>query len=200
MNERRNLMIAAGAAFAITLLAFMFLIRPKFAQIAEARAQIAEAQAEESRLRGEITRLEAIRRDAPATIARLARISQYLPSEPRLPEFIRAVQSASTLAGVDLRSIAPSQPNPLVGATGIDTITVSLVMEGSYPRMQDFMARLENLQRVVQTTAFSFAPEIDPLSGRVQLNATLTMTMYVVQPNATIKPAGGATTPPPGGN
>lgn len=201
MNEKRSLALAAGAALGITVLFFFLLVRPKLAEIADTQTQLATAQAEESRLRAEIKRLEAIRLDAPATIAKLTRISQYLPSTPDLPAFIRSVQAASTAAGVDLFSIAPSQPGALTGSTGIETITVTLVANGSFARMQDLMSRLESLPRIVQTTAFSFSPQVDELSGEASLSSTISLTMYVVQANATLKSVPAATpsaTPTPG--
>lgn len=197
MNERRTLMIAAAAALVVTLMFFVLLIRPKLSQIAEVRGEIVAAETEEARLRGEIARLESIRSDAPATMARLAKIQQYLPSEPELPSFIRAAQQAATSAGVNLVSIAPSQPAPLTGGTGIDQITVTLVLDGSYVRIQDFMTRLESLSRIVQVTAFALSPQIDELSGRVDLGTTITMTMYVVKPDATLRSVTSAPAPSP---
>jgi type IV pilus assembly protein PilO len=197
MNERRNLLLAGGAAFLVTVLFFVLLIRPKLAQIAEVRSEIVAAETEEARLRGEIARLEAIKKDAPATMARLARIKDYLPSTPELPSFIRAAQEAATAAGVDLISIAPSQPTALTGGTGIEQITVTLVLDGTYVRIQDFMSRLEQLSRIVQVTAFALSPQVDELSGRVSLNTTITMTMYVVQPDATLRSPSAGSTPAP---
>lgn len=199
MSERRALAIAAVAAVAVTLLYTVLLLRPKLAQISQTREQVTQAESEETRLRGELERLRALRKDAPATIARLARISRYLPSAPELPAFIRAVQAAATQAGVDLRSIAPAQPGALTGSTGVETINVTLVVEGGYFRMQDFLARMERLERIVQITAVTFSPKVDKLSPRLGLAATFSLTMYVVQPDATLRTAAAASpSPSPG--
>lgn len=200
MNDRRSLIIAAGATLLVTLLYTVVILRPKLAEISATKTLVTEAQAEETRLRGEIDRLESIRREAPATVARLARISKYLPSLPQLPEFIRVTQQAATLAGIDLKSIAPSQPGALTGTTGVEIITVTLVIEGAFARIQDFLARLENLPRIVEIRALSLSPQTDELSGTTTLATTLSMVMYVVKPEArlttTTTPDGS--TPSPG--
>lgn len=200
MNERRPLVIAAAAALVVTLLYTVVILRPKLAEISATKAKVVEAQAEETRLRVEITRLEELQRNQPATIARLAKISQYLPSTPQLPAFIRLAQQAATLAGVDLESIAPSQPAALSGATGVETIAITLLINGAFARVQDFLARMENLPRIVEIRALSLSPQIDELSSTTTLSSTLSMTMYVVQPGARLTGASssdGAATPSP---
>lgn len=199
MSDRRSLLIGAAAALVVTMLYTIIVLRPKIAEISATREQVAQAQDEESRLRAEITRLESIRKNDPATMARLARISEALPSTPQLPAFIRVTQEAATLAGVDLKSIAPSQPSALTGATGVETITVTLMIEGAFARIQDFLARMEGLPRIVEIRALSLSPEVDALSTATVLASTLSLTMYVVEPDArlTAGASSGGTSPSP---
>lgn len=199
MSDRRSLVIAAAAALIVTLLYTVVVLRPKLAEISATREKVTQAQDEESRLRAEITRLELIRKNDPATMARLARISEALPSTPQLPGFIRVTQEAATLSGVDLKSIAPSQPSALAGATGVQTISVTLMIEGAFARVQDFLARMEDLPRIVEIRALSLSPQLDELSTTTVLTSTLSMTMYVVEPDArlTVGAASESSSPSP---
>lgn len=197
MSPRRQMLLAAAAAMLVTFLFVIFLIRPKLAEIAETREAIASEERREDELRAQLARLEDARRNAPLTAARLLQIAQYLPSSPELPSFIRQAQQAATLAGVDLESIAPSPPAAVPGATGIDSINVTLVVEGGYFRIEDFLARLENLDRVVLVNALSLSPETDDLTSQVVLRSTLTMQMFVVLPDARLGAGTGGPAPGP---
>lgn len=188
--NRRQVVIPAVAAIAVIVLFFMLLLRPKMSQIDETRAAVESAQDGETSLRNELVRLEEARRNASRTSARLATVSQYLPSSPDLPGFIRLVQRAATQSGIDLNSIAPGLPADLPDARGVETISVTLTIEGGFRRIEDFLSRLENLERVVEVRTITLAPGQTGLSDQITLQSTLTLTMYVVQPDA--RPPAGA--------
>lgn len=194
MSGRRQTLAAAAGAVAVALLFFVFVLRPKIAEISKVHDRVVAARQQQQSLRNELTRLKDVRRDAPLTVARLQTVSQYLPSTSDLPGFIRLVQGAATLSGVDLQSIAPSAPTTLAGATGIQTISVTIVVQAGFRRVEDFLARMENLKRIVAISSIGLSPTTDPLSGQTTLASTLTMTMFVVQPDARI---GAAPAPSP---
>jgi len=184
MEPRRQVVIGAVAAIVIVALFFFLILSPKLNQISEARDELEVAEDRASSLRAQIENLEDIRRRAPETRARLARLRDLLPEDAELPSFIRLLQEAAIREGVELQSIAPSPPAPLVDSRGVHTIAVSSVVQASFSRMENFLARLERLDRVVEVTSITLTPIDDPLSDRVLLSGTLTMRMYVVEANA----------------
>ncbi len=199
---RRQAVVAIVAALVVGVLLSVLLIRPKMSEVRDARKQVETAQREEIELRATLAQLKQAQREAPAIQARLAQFELLLPSSPDLPSFIRQVQGAANTDGVDLASIAPSPPTVLTAvgtASGVSTITVTLNVSGGFFRMESFLARLEELQRVVEVRNLSLSPKVDEDTGERSLQGTITLVMYVAEPGArppTARPAGTATPAP----
>ena len=194
-NSQRQIAIAIAAGLILTVLFFLVLLKPKLNSISATRADIQAAEQEHDTLEGQLAHLHEIQKNAPQTVDKLAKVSQYLPSTPDLPGFIRLVQDAATRSGVDLQSIAPSPPADLSGATGVQTISVSLSVQAGFFRLEDFLARLEGLQRAVEVRTLSMAPAQSELSNQLVLATTVTLQMYVVEQNASA--TGGPAAPAP---
>jgi Tfp pilus assembly protein PilO len=195
MNTRRQIAIAAAVAVGLTALFFFFLLSPKLKDISKTRDDVQTAQAEQATLQTELDHLKDVKKNAPETMAKLAALSQYLPATPDLPGFIQQIQDAATRAGVDLQSIAPSPPAALTGATGVQAISVTLTANAGFFRIEDFLARLENLQRAVEVRSLALSPTPSQLSSELVLNSTISLTMFVAQPNASAR--GAVTVPAP---
>lgn len=197
---RRQLIVAGVAGIVLILLFWIALIKPKMSQVTQVNAKIASAKLQEQQLRLKLRELQQAKSNAAETQAKLAQFQMLLPPTPDLPTFIREVQAAANEDGIDLQSIAPSPPGALAGATadsGIQTISVNLQVQGGFFRMESFLARLEDLQRVVQVNNLSMSPVTDKLTGETSLQSTITLTMYVLPPGARaaqIKPTARATT------
>lgn len=195
MNTRRQLIIAGVVAVVVTALFFLFLLSPKLKDISKTRDDVQTARAEQDTLNTQLAHLKDVKKNAPETTAKLAALSQYVPATPDLPGFIQQVQNAATESGIDLQSIAPSPPATVTGSTGVQTISVTLTCQAGYFRIEDFLARLENLQRAVEVRAISLSPIASPVSSELVLSSTISLTMFVAPPNASAH--GAATTPPP---
>ncbi len=193
MTTRRQIAIAAVAAVLITVVFFLLLLKPKLSDISKTRDDVQTARAEEQTLNAQLSHLSDVRKNAPQTTAKLAALSQYLPPTPDLPGFILLVQNAATQSGVDLQTIAPSPPADVSGATGVQSVVVTLTAQAGFFRVEDFLARLENLQRAVEVRAISLSPVATTISSQLILNTTISLTMFVAQPNATA--SGGAKVP-----
>ena len=192
---RRQYVLGAVAGLAIVLIFFVFLLKPKLSEITEVRDQVQAEQDQASSLRIRLAQLKEAQRQQPQTQARLAVFDRLLPTTPDLPAMIRQLQTAASASGMDLVSLAPSPPANLTDATGVQTISVNILVRGGFFRLETFLTRLEDLQRVVEVTSISIAPETDTLTGLTTLSSTLTFRMYVVQPNASV--SGGSAAPAP---
>ena len=188
-------MIAGVVAVVVTAIFFLFLLKPKLNDISKTRTDVATARAEQDTLNTQLTHLQDVKKNAPATMAKLAALSQYVPATPDLPGFIQQVQNAATASGIDLQSIAPSPPATITGSTGVQTISVTLTCQAGYFRIEDFLARLENLQRAVEVRAISLSPIQSPVSSELTLSSTISLTMFVAAPNASAR--GGVAVPAP---
>jgi len=195
VNTRRQLLIAGVTAVVVTALFFLFLLKPKLNEISNTRSDVATARAEQDTLNTQLAHLQDVKRNAPATTAKLAALSQFVPATPDLPGFIQQVQDAATASSIDLQSIAPSPPAAVTGSSGVETISVTLTCQAGYFRIEDFLAHLENLQRAVEVRALSLSPIQSPVSSELVLSSTISLTMFVAAPNANAR--AGATTPAP---
>jgi len=194
MNSRRQIAIAAAVAVGVTALFFFILLKPKLSDISKTKDDVQAARAQAASLDTQIAHLQDVKKNAPQTMAQLAALSQFLPSTSDLPGFIRLVQDAATRSGLDLQSIAPSPPAALPGSTGVQVISVTLTAQGGYFRIEDFLARLEQLERAVEVRSIALSPAQSNISSLVSLNTTITLNMFVAQQGASAR--NGAVAPP----
>jgi len=195
VNTRRQLVVAGVVAVVVTAVFFLFLLKPKLNDISKTRSDVATARAEQDTLNTQLAHLKDVKKNAPQTLAKLAALSQYVPATPDLPGFIQQVQSAATASSIDLQSIAPSPPAAVVGSTGVETISVTLTCQAGYFRIEDFLSRLENLQRAVEVRAISLSPIQSQVSSELTLSSTISLTMFVAAPNASARAGGAAPAP-----
>jgi Tfp pilus assembly protein PilO len=183
----RRYAIAGAAALAVVLIFFLFLLKPKFGQIADVRKQVQTERAQTTSLQIRLRELQASAQNDGQTLDRLSAVNRLLPATPDLPALIRELQTAATISGMDLLSIAPSPPAALANATGVESVSVNLQVNGGFFRLETFLTRLEDkLRRVVQVQSLAISPATDPLTGLTTLSTTLTFEMYVVQDNARV--------------
>ena len=189
MNTRRQLVIAGVVAVVVTVLFFMFLLKPKMNDISKTRSDVQTAKSEQDTLNTQLAHLKDVKKNAPETMAKLAALSEYVPSTPDLPSFIQQVQDAATSSSIDLQSIAPSPPASVTGSSGVQTISVTLTCQGGFFRIEDFLSRLENLPRALEVHAISLSPIQSPVSSELSLSSTISLTMFVAAPNASARSA-----------
>ena len=95
---------------------WFLLVGPERTEAADLRVQTATAQSGNESLRTQLAVLKAQAKDLPQQQAKLAAVAAKLPDDPALPSLVRALDSASGEAGVDLVSIAPGPAAPVVAA------------------------------------------------------------------------------------
>lgn len=194
---RRQIGIAGAAAVLLAVLFVLFALQPKSRDISRVRERTEQARKQAEDLRLRLAQLNAAKRDAPATTAKLAQLNVLLPPTPDLPVFIRQLQTAANTSGVDLTSIAPGPPSLVANTGGLATISVTLNVIGGYFRLESFLARLETLQRAVEIQSLAISPQVDQATGLVTLASTVTLRMYVAPVGARVASTGAAR-PSPG--
>jgi Tfp pilus assembly protein PilO len=148
--------IGAGALVVVVAAWYFLLYAPRTRAIAHAKSQATAAEAQVSALRGELARLRSEQANLPGLTAELDRLEAAVPASPDLADFILEVNSASTASGVTFLSISPSVPSrptttgaAAASAAAPPQITVTLVVEGGYFQVLDFLNRLSMLPRLV---------------------------------------------------
>ena len=163
------------------------------------RTQVTTEQTQTQTLQIRLRELQSLAANAQKTQAQLAALDRALPPTPDLVSLIPQLQSAATLSGIDLMSIAPSPPSALPSATGVQTVSVNLQVTGGFFRLETFLTRLEStIKRVIEVQSLAISPQTDATTGLTTLGSTITFKMYVVQANAHVAGPGPVTPPPTG--
>ncbi|MCU1693332.1 MAG: hypothetical protein JWM64_2423 [Frankiales bacterium] len=168
---------------AVLAAGWFLLVSPKKAEATDLQTQASSQDSTNQTLRTKLAMLKAQAKDLPKQQARLAAVAAKIPENPALPALIRALDSASAEAGVELVSIAPGQPTaaaagtaaapaapgtttaaaPTGSAGALTTIPVAINVVGGYFAVQQFVSGLEGLSRAFRSTALTLAPGANPV-------------------------------------
>ena len=171
---------------AVLAAGWFLLISPQRTEAEELREQAATTAAGNQTLRTQLAVLKAQAKDLPAQKAQLAAVAAKVPTDPALPSLIRALDGASTEAGVELLSIAPGPPTAVVApvapvapaadgavpaapvaAVGpvLQSIPLAVDVVGGYFEVQQFLGNLEDLGRALRVTGVTLAPGTNPVAA-----------------------------------
>jgi Tfp pilus assembly protein PilO len=113
---RRWSLLTAVVAALVLVAGWFLVVHPKRSDAAALREQADQQRSANAALSQRIQMLRAQAKDLPAVKAKLAAISAKIPDNPSLPSLIRTLSAVADDAGVDLVSIAPSQPAAITPA------------------------------------------------------------------------------------
>jgi len=196
----------ALAIVAILVLTWFVLVAPKRGEVTELRADTEAQEGTNQTLLTQVNVLKAENKKLPKYQSELAAYQRRIPSTSAMPSLIRALNDAAVNAGVNMTSVTPS---PAVALTATEAeavvapvegslppgalagINVEIVVTGGYFEVQQFVNKLENLERYVQIGTLAIAePDdaatTDPETAGTEndLSATLTARTYLVPPAA----------------
>ena len=171
---RSRLAAFGGVLVLVSLLAFVVVLRPQSAKVADTKEQVAAQDQQVSELQLKLHQLQAIQQRAGDLEARAQRADDAVPDTPRVDQFVLQVQDAAKKSAIDWLSVNPALP--AAGThEGIQEIGVSMNLTGGYFQVEDFVARLETLGRAVKISQVSLGPGPD---GLPQLAATLVLKVF----------------------
>ena len=199
MRGRTALILAIVGALLFNVLIYFFVVNPKRNELARVRAEVEDERARTVQLQTELERLQALQADAPRLQAQLARIREFVPLRPEVPNLIFQIQQAANRAGIDFVQITPELPDqPLEGAL-VAEVRMAIGAKGGYFAVQDFVRRLYDLDRALRIDNFTLTSE--PLEGQIRLNLASSARVFFELPEAagtttTTTTAPGATPAP----
>jgi Tfp pilus assembly protein PilO len=178
----------AGTVVALLLIVaagWFLAISPQKHKVSSLGAQSASQEQANSGLRIKLAELTAQMSAVPSEEAAVAAVTQKIPSDPDMPDYVRALTTIASQTGVELVSIAPSVPAavavaapvvpaataatpsastaavaaaPAAPAVSLQTITVALTVQGGYFQIQQFTAALQRLARSTVLNTVAIAP------------------------------------------
>ena len=191
LAQNKVTIAAAAAVLLFAVLAYLVVVGPKRSRANELEDTIETTRVELTQARIDQARAKA----APtAPIGDVKRLTRAMPNQTDMPGLMFELARVAQETGISFDSITPSDPVPV---SGYQKVPVSLVFQGNFFELSDFLYRLRNLVQVrdnrLRVNGRLFAVEgIDFGQGVKQfpeVQATLNATAFVY---------GGApaTTPP----
>lgn len=199
----RNRAPLLGVLVAMLLAAaFYFLLySPKNDELAAVRAETAQLETQRSSLQNELAQLREVEANQVQIRAQLARLEEFIPSGTAQSTAVRQFQLAADASGVEMQTVSFGAPAlvpeaPPTGQEGmaLATIDVSMVVDGGYFQVVDFLRRLEvEVPRAILLASTAIAEGDD---GFPELTTTWSGDLFAVVPAASAEAAPAAPPPP----
>lgn len=218
MTKMRQLWaITVVLVLAVLAAGWFLLVAPKHSHAAALRAQTATQHSNSAALRVQLAQLQAQAKNLPAQQAALRKIALQIPENPALPTLIRSLSAMSSATDTTLVSLKPSAPAAAVLATGavtvpagsaskaapaqagLQTIAMSIQIDGSYFGLVQLVSELERLPRVFMVDGFQLTPQTatggsdSTTSGSSGLSLNLTGRVFMAPPTPVQPVQTGAT-------
>lgn len=178
--SRRGPIIVLAISVLLAILLFVFLVMPKMREVSRTEESVEQARAEELSLRAELARLEGVREDARRIRRQVARFRRAVPPVADLPGLINALQDAADVSDVDFFSVSPGVPVafPQIAAS---EIPAEIQVIGGFFQVDEFLFRLETMNRAAKVISVSVGPGPDSLP---QIQVAMSVEFYTTDTTA----------------
>ena len=183
MGSRRGLVLAAVGVLGLAVLVLFLLVLPKMGEVSDAKEELDQARSEQVTLESEKSALEDAASRAPEARAQIADVCNKIPPTADEPGIIRLLNNAAIAAGIDVVSLAPSDP-AFDETTGLSTIAVAVNATGTYFEVAQFMYQIETLPRAAKATSLTLTPGEAGATGTPTLSAALNVDLYTSDTSA----------------
>jgi Tfp pilus assembly protein PilO len=202
--------VGVAGAVLLSLLWYFLLWSPqgKKMDAAEERRETAEQTNDELELT--LQRLQDLEERRPELEDQLAQLRRAVPDQPQLARFFLSAYDAAGRSGIELKTVTPARPaadttavtaapattsttaasgsgdaattetTVPAGPAAPSAITMSLVVEGGYFQVLDFLNRVDDMPRVVVVDSLDIGPSEseDSTNPTGDLDATITARMF----------------------
>ena len=149
----RNILILGILGIVIVVIGFYFLLLSPLLQSLNEQAQAREdKQAQLEQVQQEVNELEEVRRNSPEIQSQLLELSKRVPTQPQIPTLVVQVEEIANAAGVTQLTVDPEPPSAPEGGGDYQLVPVTMLFNGTYDQMQDFLFRTRNLARLLTVT------------------------------------------------
>lgn len=156
-RNERNLIILGVLAIVLLVVGFYFLLLgPLLGRLEEADQQREEREAQLAQLEQEVAELEEVRRNSPEIERQLLELSKRIPTQPEIPTLTVQIEEIARAAGVTQISLIPGTPVPPPGGGDFTVQPITMSFEGTYEELQDFLARTNDLARLVTVNEVAY--------------------------------------------
>jgi type IV pilus assembly protein PilOP len=137
--QNKVTLAAAAAVLLLSVLVYMVLVGPKRSRAGSLDEEIAATRVELTQARIDQARAK----ETPvAPVGDVKRLTRAMPDRTDMPGLVLELARVAHETGISFDSITPADP---VAGTGYQTVPVSLVFQGNFFELSDFLFRLRNL-------------------------------------------------------
>jgi Tfp pilus assembly protein PilO len=171
---------------------WLLVLSPQTSELADIRTQIESTREQNETLRQQLVKLEAQRKQVPATRATARALAALFPPTAAQPTLFKAVTAAATQAGIPADDVTElSAEAPVAGSAGgtdkaqlpgestdrdLAGQTVTITVQGDYDEIQRLAENLEDLPRAYLVSSLTLA--VGATAGTY--TATITGQMFVM--------------------
>jgi type IV pilus assembly protein PilO len=153
----RNILILGILGIVIIVVGYYFLLLSPLLQRLDEQAQARkDKQAQLEQVQQEVNELEEVRRNSPEIQSQLLELSKRVPTQPQIPTLVVQVEEIADASGVTQLSVDPEPPTAPAGGGDYQVVPVTMLFNGTYDQMQDFLLRTRDLTRLVTVTELRY--------------------------------------------
>jgi Tfp pilus assembly protein PilO len=175
---RKWSLMAAVLVVAVFAAGWFLLIAPKRSDAASLKAKAQSQSQANALLVQKLAVLKAQQADLPKEQAKLAKFRSQIPDNPALPSLIRDLTAASRKVGTTIEEMTPQTPvasvstvtagtpaqpttpgQPATASALLYQVPLNLKVSGSYFELEQFINKLEGLQRAFLVSGFTVATD-----------------------------------------
>lgn len=185
MNKHKIAWIALAVAIAVVLM-FTWLVdvSPRLTHIKEADAQTAQIDANNKKTRDEIETLRVASETVSLQKDRLRQLQRQIPDGYNQQTLIDSLNGAADGAGVSIKSVTfdsasevevPPDMQGTIKAGLLVQVPVTITASGSYDAMRNFVAGIQNINRIIipEDVSYTLDKGDDPDRNGVTINCKI---------------------------
>lgn len=181
---------AFGAVGLVVFAALLWLlvVSPRLGESAELREEASLAQVETAKAESQLATLQQQVQDAPTAATTAQALLERMPASIELPQVITIFTEAATQAGIapgEIQSFTTGVPRPVKAAsdtgpsvTGaaaglVAQADISLSVKTTRANFKQFVANLQNLDRIFVITSIAYTERVDADEVQAQIKGNL---------------------------
>lgn len=180
-------MLGIIVVLAVGALLFLYVYRPRNAELAELETRVEEIEAANEAAEARTGDLEAVRRSLELGERQFAALERLVPARSEVPAIYEEIASESQALGLDLVNVVPAEALPDPDGYFLRQ-NWEMEVEGEYHDIGEFLTRVASLPRIVRPDVEEIRPTEQTQSGRQLVAARFGLQTFVLPPKGAQAP------------
>ena len=187
-DQKRMLGIILPVALGVLL--FLYISRPRAAELGELEERIADMESQNEIARTRMDNLDVLRSELTGAERRFAALERLVPTGAEIPEIYEAIASESEALNLSLRNVIPVDAEADSAGYFLHQ-NWEMEVEGAYHDVGEFLARVASFDRIVRPQVREIRPVSDSDGASQAVSVYFQLETFVLPPAATRSADGG---------